>query len=68
MSDEDQKNAQSIRAKQEALEDRETELRQRESDVEYDEKKNKILKRTLIGVSIISVSYTHLTLPTNREV
>lgn len=54
MSDEDQKNAQSIRAKQEALEDRETELRQRESDVEYDEKKNKILKRTLIGVSIIS--------------
>lgn len=54
MSDEDQKNANSIRAKQDALEDREQELRQRESDVEYDEKKNKILKRVLIGVSIIS--------------
>lgn len=54
MSDEDQKNANSIRAKQDALEDREQELRQRESDVEYDEKKNKILKRTLIGISIVS--------------
>lgn len=54
MNDEDQKNANSIRAKQKALEDREQEIRQRESDIEYDEKKNIILKRVLIGVSIVS--------------
>ena len=33
-----------------------------------EEKKKEKVKRTIILSSVIAVSYTHLTLPTNREV
>ena len=32
------------------------------------EEEKKAIKRDTTGITIVSVSYTHLTLPTNREV